>query len=273
MSTERQVDFDTEAFLARNPVFTLSQLTEAIGGGRGRAQAWAKYHVGTGRLRGVERGAYAAVPPGTDPDSFLPDRFLVAAALRPDGIFAYHSALELLGAAHSAWHVAVVLSERRRRALVLGSDRIEFHEHQAQLRLVGSPLIGVLRLPYRMVTLTTAGPERTLVEGFRLPRLVGGLEELVESAGGFPALDFEALLPILKAFDHKALYSAVGWFLERYQRVFYVPDELLLELERERPLSPYYLPRRLRGQGGVHVRRWNLILPETVVRLAEPDET
>jgi predicted transcriptional regulator of viral defense system len=272
MSTERQVVFDTDTYLARNPVFTLSQVSEAMGRGRARAQSWAKYHLGTGRLRGVERSTYAVVPPGTDPDSFLPDRFLVAAALRPDGIFAYHSALELLGAAHSAWHVAVVLSDRRRRAVELGSDRIEFHEHPAKLRFAGSPLLGTLRLPYRMVTVTTAGPERTLVEGFRLPRLVGGLEELVESAGGFPALDFEALMLVLRAFDQKALYAAIGWFLERYQRVFYVPDELLLELERERPVSPYYLPRRLRGQGGVHLRRWNLVLAETVVQLAEPDE-
>ncbi len=272
MSTKRQVVFDTDTYLARNPVFTLSQLSEAMGRSRARAQSWAKYHLGTGRLRAVERGTYAVVPPGMDPKAFLPDRFLVAAALRPDGIFAYHSALELLGAAHSAWHVAVVLSDRRRRALVLGSDRIEFHEHPAKLRLAGDPLLGVSRLPYRMVTITTAGAERTLVEGFRLPRLVGGLEELVESAGGFPALDLETLLMILRVFDQKALFSAVGWFLERYQRVFYVPDELLLELERERPVSPYYLPRRLRGQGGVHVRRWNLVLPETVVRLEEPDE-
>ena len=272
MSTERQVVFDTETYLARNPAFTLSQVSDAMGRDRVRAQSWAKYHLGTGRMRAVERGAYAVVPRGTDPKAFLPDRFLVAAALRPAGIFAYHSALEMLGAAHSVWHVAVVLTDRRRRAVVLGSDRIEFHEHPAKLRLAGSPLLGILRMPYRMVTINVAGPERTLVEGFRLPRLVGGLEELVESAGGFPALDFEVLLRVLRAFDQKALYSAVGWFLERYQRVFFVPGELLLELERERPVSPYYLPRRLRGQGGVHVRRWNLLLPETVVRLAEPDE-
>ncbi len=272
MSAKRQDRFETDTYLARNPVFTLSQVSEAMGRDRARAQSWAKYHLSTGRLRAVERGTYAAVPPGIDPKAFLPDRFLVGLALRPQGILAYHSALELLGAAHTTWHVAVVLSERRRRTVVLGSDRIEFHEHPSRLQVGGKQLLGVVSLPYRMVTVNVAGPERALVEGFRQPRLVGGLEELVESAGGFPSLDFEMLRMILSVFDQKALYSAVGWFLEQYRRVLYVPDELLLELERKRPASPYYLPRRLRGQGGLFAPRWNLVLPETVVRLAEPDE-
>jgi hypothetical protein len=36
-------------------------------------------------------------------ESNQPDPFLVAAAVRPDSVFSYHSALEFLGAAHSVW--------------------------------------------------------------------------------------------------------------------------------------------------------------------------
>ncbi len=44
------------------------------------------------------------------------------------------------------------------------------------------------------------GPERTLVEGFRRPGLVGGLEELVVPAAGFATLDLEQLEEVLRRY-------------------------------------------------------------------------
>ena len=41
---------------------------------------------------------------------------------------------------------------------------------------------------YRGQTLRVTGRERTLVNGFRQPRFVGGLDDLVESVGGFGTL-------------------------------------------------------------------------------------
>jgi len=49
-----------------------------------------------------------------------------------------------------------------------------------------------------------------------------------------------------------------------------VPDACLQRLERFRPSSPRYLLRDDRG--GALVRRWNLILPEQLTRMSEPDE-
>ena len=69
-----------------------------------------------------------------------------------------------------------------------------------------------------------------------------------------------------------SLWAATGWFLERYQRAFRVTEEDLSQLERHRPASPHYLPRRARGKGGTLLPRWNLILPETLLTLSEPSE-
>jgi predicted transcriptional regulator of viral defense system len=274
MNTRRQAtEFDDEAFLAANPVFTLDALEAAMGAGRSRktAQSWVKYHLGTGRLAAVERAVYAAVPPGVDSNHWYPDPFLAASAVRPDGVFAYHSALQLLGAAHSEWNRVIILTTRRRRPIRLGTSTLDFSPHPVPLATAGKERMGVRELQYRVKTVTTTGPERTLVDGFRQPRSVGGLEELVESAAGFVGLDFRLLEEVLAAYGQKALWAAVGWFLERYQQTFYVPDAFLEKLERNRPASPHYLPRRTRGSGGVMVKRWHVVLPASVVRLAEPN--
>lgn len=118
--------------------------------------------------------------------------------------------------------------------------------------------------------LLVTGPERTLVEGFRRPREVGGLSELVESAAGFGVLDLNLLDDVLAAFDQRSLWAAVGWFLERFRDTFFVPAEYLDRLEARRPRSPQYLPRGLRS--GTFLPKWNLVLPSNVVSEREPDE-
>ena len=99
--------------------------------------------------------------------------------------------------------------------------------------------------------------------------LAGGLEELVVSASGFSILDLELLEEILRAYDVSNLWAAVGWFLERFKRTFHVSDETLDRMEFNRPKSPHYLVRSRRG--GKLEPRWNLILPDELLRLSEPD--
>jgi predicted transcriptional regulator of viral defense system len=273
MSAQRQVTepFDTDRFLATTPAFTVARLRRAMHEPRPSAlRSWVKYHASAGRLRVVERGLYSAVPPGADPDTFVADPFLLAAAARDDGAFGYHAALELLGAAHSVAHLLAVFTGRRRRPMAVGSVRVEFTPHPAPLARRGATLAGVRDVRYRGATLHATGPERTLLDGFRSPRLAGGLEELVQSAAGFTSLDLDLVRELLEAYDQRMLWAAAGWFLERYRRTFSATDGDLAGLERHRPVSPHYLPRRTRGKGGTLVLRWNLILPESLVSPGEP---
>ncbi len=129
---------------------------------------------------------------------------------------------------------------------------------------------GTRRLERRGRLLEVTGPERTLIEGFRRPRLAGGLEELVISASGFPILDLDLLEEILRHYDIANLWAAIGWYLERFQQSFHVPDRLLEVMERHRPRSPQYMERDRRG-GGL-APRWNLIVPRSIIQLGEPDE-
>jgi len=106
--------------------------------------------------------------------------------------------------------------------------------------------------------------------GFYRPFLTGGAEELVRSASGFTVLDLDLLEKVLKRHDIANLWAATGWFLERFQKTFHVPEKVLSGMEKRRPRSKQYLERDRRG--GILAKRWNLILPKEVSDLGEPDE-
>lgn len=262
----------TPEFFARNPVFSLDEATREFAppGGRAGTVARLKHHLATGRLKLVGRGLYAVVPPGTAPDALRPDPFLVAAAARTDAVFSHHAALELLGAAHSVWNECAAYTRRRRRPLVLDGTTVRFLDVPAAMSKRSGHGLGTRKVERRGRLLETTGPERTLVEGFRRPRLAGGLEELVLSAGGFTTLDLDLLGEILACYDVARLWAATGWFLERTRKTFHASDAVLERYAERVPASPQYLDRNRRG--GVLHRRWNLIAAAELERLGGPDE-
>lgn len=272
MATNRQARTKVEGFVLSHEVFSLDEATKALAHPRGKAGVRNSlgYYLRLGRLKSVTRAVYASVPHGADPHSFQPDRYLVAAKARPDAVFAYHAAFELLGAAHSDWSVCTVFTAVLRRPVTLGSVRLLFLPHPPPFQRSARPLFGTRQVARGATTLAVTGPERTLLDGLRRPDLAGGLPEAVESATGFGVLDLELVRELLNLYDEKLLWAATGWFLERYRQRFFVSDEYLSELERHRPKSPLYLLRSERG--GTMVKRWNLILPADVLGGREPDE-
>jgi predicted transcriptional regulator of viral defense system len=262
----------TADFFNTHPVFSLDQAVEGLAppGGRAGTLERLNYHLTTGRLKRVSRGIYAVVPPGLSAESFQPDPFLTAAAARPDGVFSHYSALILLGVAHSVWSRYTIYTASRRRPLQLEGSEIRFLEPPGPLKPESWRKLGVRRVEYRGKLLSTTGPERTLVEGFRQPERVGGLPELVDSAGGFAVLDLELILEVLQQYDTANLWAATGWFLERFEKTFHVSEEFLDLMARHRPQAPQYLERNQRK--GVFAARWNLMLPESLIRMGEPDE-
>jgi predicted transcriptional regulator of viral defense system len=256
----------TLEFFATHTVFSLDEASTALGlpGGRSGTVERLKYHVETGRLKLMIRGVYAVIPPGGKAEEFRPDPFLVAAAFRPEGVFSHHSALELQGVAHSVWNECTLYAEGRRRPLLVNGNTVRFLEHPAPMRTDSGGHLGTRKIERQGKLLLTTGPERTLVEGFRRPRLAGGLEELVTSASGFAVLDLTLLDEILQRYSIANLWAATGWFLERFRKTFHVPDEFLNHMEQHRPRSPHYLERNRRG--GVLAARWNLILPKDLMQ-------
>ena len=217
-----------ETYLRTNEVFTLEGLAQALHLRDAKAALdLLNYHRRLRRVKNVARGVYATVPIGLSAEEYLPDRYLVAAAIRTDAIFSHHAALELLGAAHSDWSVCTVVSERRHGRVSLGSVEIRFLRHPAALKREGLQALGTVPVTHTRRTLLVTGTERTLLDGFRQPGLVGGPEELVESAAGFGVLDLRLVSSLLEAYDERLLWAATGWFLESYSRRFFVLPRVL----------------------------------------------
>ena len=119
--------FNAHEFFLRHPIFALKAFRlagEQHGLTRTAVAERVKYGLERGRLKLLARGLYAVVPPGLEADRFTPDRFLVASALADDAVLAYHSALEVLGFAHSVYRDVYYLTTRRRRALQLSDGRV-----------------------------------------------------------------------------------------------------------------------------------------------------
>ena len=261
----------TPSFFGANAVFSLAQAADAFGqpAARERVRHRLKHHVKSGGLKKAAKGVYAVVQPGLNPDQVRPDPFTVAAIVRSDAVFSHHSALELLGVAQSAWRQCTLYTSAVRRPLKLPDATVMFLAHPTPMR-GRLRYLGTQHVERAGALLRATGPERTLVEGFRRPARAGGLEELVQSAAGFAVLDLKLLDKVLRAYDAANLWAATGWFLERFQSTFHVPDKFLALCQRHRPRSPQYLERGSRG--GVQVSRWNLILPDVLAEAAESDE-
>ncbi len=269
MKANKQVK--TEDFFATCPVFSLDEAEKVLNPPSGRTGIVErlKHHLGTGRLKRVTRGVYAVVPRGLESSRFQPDPFLTARAIRPDGVFCFHSALQLLGSAHSTWNRTTMFSGRRRQPLKMADGGVLFLGHPAALRK-GAALLGTRQVERQGQLLRVTGPERTLVEGFSRLDLSGGLPEFVESAGGLPEFDLDMLESVLERYATASLWAAVGWFLEVRRTTFHVPDAFFSRLESRRPKAPQYLAHRQRT--GKLASRWNLILPATAEGAGGPDE-
>ena len=264
---------DTSTFLQTHRVFSLEEAVQALApaGGRKATLERLKYAAGRGKLKKLARGVYASVPPGADPATFRPDRFLTAAALRPDAISSHHSALELLGVAHSEWRLCTAYSVRRSQAFDLDGLELRFLFHPQRLVRNEAIELGTRSVRRLDRELRVTGPERTLIDGFRQPDLVGGHAEFIESVAGFSVLELPLLFELLDVYRQKVLWAAVGWFLETYRSTFFVNDDDLALLEKHVPRAPLYLARDQRG--GLLVRRWNLIVPDALMEGREPDES
>jgi predicted transcriptional regulator of viral defense system len=255
-----------------NRVFTIDEFAQHLGSPKNLAQYRVRYYLRQKRLKRLANGVYATVPVGADVNSFEPDVFLAAAAIRPDAVFVYHSALDLLGQGHSVWWTCTVCTARPRSPVVTGRNTIKFLKHppaverrmRTALSHQNSNHTWTREISRGGRGLSVTTPERTLVDGFRELTLVGGLDELVESMDGFATLEAKALRDVLKAYNSKRLWAAVGWYLQRRLKDLFLKPSALEEFQAQRPRSRVYLVPGQRG--GVLAREWNLVVPEHLQR-------
>jgi len=251
-------------FLAEHPVFTSEDYQRAEPSASRRA---VKDRIARAIKRGevlrVQNDLFASVPPACEAHQYMPDRFHIMAALRPDAVFCGHSALEQIGVAYSMWNECWAYTSGRREVFKFQGMRYRPAAPPPILLKQGLHSLGLVRHDRAGVIITSLGPERVLVEGFRNLNQYGGLGEFLESVDALQRINANLLLRLLEAYGEGRLYSAVGWFSESDWTILEPNAELITSLFDRRSKGPVYLDRSM-GEV-IKNRRWNLLIPERLL--------
>jgi predicted transcriptional regulator of viral defense system len=226
------------------------------------------YHVKNGNLARLRRGLFALVPQGHG--TRLIDRYLLAAAVTPDAILAYHTALEFFGRAYSNFETVTFLTDKALRPFKYQSTEFRAVEFPAPLTRRRQTRFGIKTVPRNGLTIHVTSLERTCVDVLDRLDLSGGWEEAWRSLASVEYLDLYVVIKYARLLDNATTASKLGLLLEQRQKQLMVDDKHLVQLERLRPKQPHYLQPGSRG--GKLNARWNLIVPEQI-QLAAWEET
>ncbi len=247
-------------FLHSHAVFSREEFAAAMGLRGPSAPATLTKHLQTwrrdGRLLAVRRGVYVRLAAGQGGLDVDVDPLALASRLAADATLAYHTALEALGYAQSAFERLHFLTWSKSKPLRFHGREFVPVRPRAQLRRAKE--LFVVRLERAGVEVRATSLERTLVDVLDRPDLAGGMEEVLRSLGAVEALDFAALERYAGLVSRPLLTARLGYVLESRARRWLTPSKLLVVLEAKRPAGPVYLDRR---QSGHLVKRWNLVVP------------
>lgn len=209
-----------------------------------------------GNLVRVREGIYGAVPPEHVGSEYEFDRYLLFdKVMERTGALAFHSALELHGAANSRYTTVYYLSTKRSR-------RFEF-QGILYRPVAASEMFGTTVHYLDDVPLNVTDRERTFLDCIRRPDLCGGVEEYLKSFESFSAMDPDKILEYLERYGEKTLYHKAGFVLHHLKDRVRVPEDLLISLRAKVGPNPCYLVPGKRV-GGRLVKEWNVLVPRNL---------
>ncbi|MFH2053351.1 MAG: transcriptional regulator [bacterium] len=251
-------------YFDRHAVFRFNDFATAhSAGGRRSRQTTAsvlKQHVAAGRLLHLRRGLYASVPRGAGPERHPVDPYLLATHLAPDGVVAYHAALQFHGKAYSLWNRFHYLTRGRQRRYTFRDQ--EFIPVQASAALRDLPDLGggVVERPHAGGVVRVTTLERSLVDVLDAPERNGGWEEVWRSLEMVEFFDLDAVLAYTRSLGSALTAARVGFFLEQHRDILMVEAQHLDAFRGLAPAQARYLDSR--RESGRLVKGWNLVVPE-----------
>ena len=225
-------------FFSAHPVFRRTEYAAAVGREPGDrvVTAMLAQHLKAGNIRRIAREVFASVPKHADARNWSVDRFLAASRLRPGGVIAYHSALELHGYAYSEGYDVQVIAPGEPRVFEADGLTCRFVKPPRGFTVPAAPetdgVTSVDRLGMEVRVTTLA---RTVADLFDRHDLAGGAEELFNSLDLVARVDAGALVRHARARGNAAAAGAMGFWLERERERLGVPREALEDL---RALAP-----------------------------------
>jgi len=246
--------------LCRNHVMPFSKIAKGFKNNNSARMAMSRL-VRKGYAVRPRQGIYAAIPPAlVGRKNYEVDRYILADAIvRPGGALAYHTALELHGAAQSYFNTVFAFTSAPRRRF---EDRdVEYVFIQPK------SLFGIQRVIRMNVEVRVTDRERTFLDCLRRLDYCGGPEEYIKSVQTFHMLDFKNLEGHLRKFGERSLYQKAGYVLTLLADDFHPPGETMKALGKKVGKKAYYLlPRSAPGSGRLD-GEWNVIVPKNVKEL------
>ena len=237
-------------FVSQKQVFTTQELLTVTGHNESSRVALSRA-VKTGKVEKVRSGLYVSRLgryQGTQAD---PHR--IAATLRPDAVFAFHSAIELHGLSHSVSNAVQFMTGTRLPDFTFKGTTYK------SIPLRQSALTQTIRArAYGSVVATTR--EQTLVDCLSKVSAAGGTEEVLRSFSSLPYADIDAILLGLNDYP-SSVASRVGWYLEANQERWSVSKDVLRALEARIPSRVSYKLDPTLKSFESYCARWKLNLP------------
>jgi predicted transcriptional regulator of viral defense system len=174
-----------------------------------------------GWLQRIRRGRYLVNPPNRGPEG-VPDLdpLRVAVRLVEPYYLGYATAAELQGLLSQAGSTYYVATPNRVTRTATGPYRFQF------VRTPRDRWFGTKELVRRGERLRVSDPERTVVDAFDRPELVGGLAGAVSIlAHAKPHLRWDRLDRYLRRIHNESLGRRVGYVAERVRPALKVPED------------------------------------------------
>ncbi len=259
MPRQRSAPFFSDA-----PVFDRADYARAVGRAPSDkvVSSMLAQHLKAGNIRRVARGVFASVPKHANADTWTVDRFLAASRLRPGGVIAYHSALELQGYAYSESFDLQVVAPGQPGVLAADGFTCRFIKAPAPF---GEADLTTVDRHGQSVPVTTV--ECAIADLFDRPDLAGGADELISSLDLVGRLDPDRLIARLAALRNATAAGAAGWWLESRREQLDVPVAALDRLQALAPKQNRYALGAAAGSGRL-APKWRVILPEAVLNPA-----
>jgi predicted transcriptional regulator of viral defense system len=268
-----------EYFFARHPVFTYEEIThflEENGQSNPNTQReLIAYHCKTGNITRIRRQLFASVPKMLgNAKQHITDPYLIAGRISNDAVLAYHTALDFYGYSHSVYSHYFFLTHHTIRSFHY--KNMYFHSlHFPKSLFKGSKEYYAVNTEDQAgLDVKVTSLERTLVDCLDKPNLAGGWEEIWQSFETPGLINLDKVLEYTFLMNKGSLAAKVGFFLEQHQGNFSVDEKYLNLLQEKIPKQKQYLERNQQSRG-MFLKRWNLIVPETVLKRAweEPNES
>lgn len=222
------------------------------------------YCIETNKIKRLRRKLFGVVPPNETPETVTFDPYLIAAKVANDGVLAYHTALELHGAAYSSFEQFTFITSRKVKPF-----EIDFRWYQPvitpkELKDNHQESFGVQIIDRQGLEIKITNVARTFVDLIDRPDLSGGWEEVYRSINNIAVLKFDEVLEYCILRKNATLNAKVGFFLDLREGAFAAPAAIMNELQKLIPKSAQYMGDKDKEKHKL-IKKWNLLVPFNVL--------